>query len=618
MKLDRTVTAVFKLGCAAAALFSCSISRADDANGGDRWVDRLFAGHHTWHVSASAAAGGDGSAGAPFNSLARVQQASGPGDAIVVDPSPVSVPPLDGGIALKPGQRLIGGGPPVLKLADPLAPGGPQVVVAAGLSSLPRITNTSNASNAGDAVELADHTAVENLVIAGAYRGGIYGLDAVDVTLRRNDVSGHNTSGTTGFVVQHFYLESYTPFVANDVAAGIPAGWAAILIDATTVKTHVSITENYIHDGFCGDGIDIRGSGTGDITAEVDGNLVTRLPQCSKVRTMEGIGTQVTGTSTLRVSLDRNTEADNGSAGANADSLFVNPAEAGTLIQTIDHNVYLNGMGGASTNGMELILSNGSAYAWLKISNSFFQTNPGDMLEEFNRGEAGSTTVLILDHVVVQNTTYTGGIPSYANPPGTATTPDNTGECLGIGSVGANDVTILQMVDSQFSGCDNNGIEVTNNHPPADGVANPHTIYMDIQRSKITGSRYYNLWINNVTPLTDLKVRVQDSDLSGSTSGVAIGFDQQEATASTLSPLVDLGGGALGSDGRNCISGGAIYDLEATGYNVAARHNWWGAATGPRTGKVSATPAGFSIDTGSALTQKPLCGSSGGKRPRDE
>ena len=70
--------------------------------------------HHRWYVSATARAGGDGSVAAPFNTLAQVQQASGPGDTIIVVPSPISVPPLDGGIVLKAGQRLIGGGPPVV------------------------------------------------------------------------------------------------------------------------------------------------------------------------------------------------------------------------------------------------------------------------------------------------------------------------------------------------------------------------------------------------------------------------------------------------------------------------------------------------------------------------
>ena len=570
-------------------------ARADDNNA---------YGHNKWYVSATAGAGGNGGVSAPFNTLAQVQQASGPGDTIIILPSPVSAPPLDGGIALKAGQRLIGGGPPVVKFGAPLVTGGPPVVGASGLPSVPRITNTTAAANSGDAVRLADDTDVENLVITGPYRGAIYGQDAVGVSVHGNDISGFDTSGTAGFVVQPFYLESYAPGVANDVAAGIPAGWAAILIDTGNVSTAVSISNNYVHDGVCGDDIDIRGLNTGDISAQVNYNFITKLVQCSKVRTIEGIGTQVTGSSRLRATLFGNTEANTGSPGANMDSLFVNPAEAGTLIETIDHNVYMTGIGGASTNGFEYIVSNGGGTSQVTISNSFFQNNPGDMLEEFNRGESGSTATLILDHVVVEQTTISGGIPGYATPPGSATVPDNTGECLGIGSVGANDTTILQMIDSLFTGCDNNGIEVTNNHPSGDGVGNPHTIVLDINNSTINGSRFYNLWVNDVTPLTNLKVRVQDSDLSVSSNGVAVAFDQQ-STGATTSAVIDLGGGALGSDGRNCIFGGAIYDLEATQYNVGAENNWWGSAKGPLVGKVVETGPGYKIDTFSPLRRAP-------------
>ena len=162
-------------------------------------------GHNKWYVSATAAGGGNGSAAAPFNTLAQVQQASGPGDTIIVVPSPLSVPPLDGGIVLKTGQRLIGGGPPVVKFGAPLVSGGPPVVGSSGLSTLPRITNTTAASNSGDAVRLADDTDVENLVIPGPYRGAIYGQDAAGLTVTGNDISGFDTSGTAGFVVQPFY-----------------------------------------------------------------------------------------------------------------------------------------------------------------------------------------------------------------------------------------------------------------------------------------------------------------------------------------------------------------------------------------------------------------------------
>src|SRR6185312_10660990 len=131
--------------------------------------------HHRWYVSATAPAGGNGSAAQPFNSLALVQGASGPGDTIVVLPSPLSVPPLDGGIALKPGQRLIGDGPTVVRVGAPLVAGGP-----------PLVANTTGAANNGDAVELADDTEVENLVIASAFRGAVYGNDARGVRVRGN------------------------------------------------------------------------------------------------------------------------------------------------------------------------------------------------------------------------------------------------------------------------------------------------------------------------------------------------------------------------------------------------------------------------------------------------
>jgi hypothetical protein len=423
------------------------------------------------------------------------------------------------------------------------------------------------------------------------------------VTVRGNDISGFNTSGTVGFVVQPFDLATFTAGVGIEVATGVRAGWAAILIDAANVSTTLSVENNYLHDGVCGDGIDIRGMNTGDVGVQVNHNFITRLVQCSSVSAIQGISTQVTGSSRLRATLFGNTQADNGSPGANMDRLFVNPAESGTLVETIDHNVDITGIGGASTNGFEYILSNGNANSHVTISNSYFRNNPGDMLEEFNYG-AGSTTILILDNVTVEQTTISGGVPSYATPPGSAAITGNLGECLAISADGANDTTVLLMTDSSFAGCDNNGIQVTGNQATGNGVGNLHTIVVNIDNSTINGSKFYNLWVNDVTPLTNLKVRVQDSDLSVSSSGVSVAFDQQP-TGATTSAVIDLGGGALGSDGRNCIFGGAIYDLEATRYNVAAENNWWGSARGPLPGKVVETAPGYKIDTSSALRRAP-------------
>jgi hypothetical protein len=586
-----------------ALLTGTSAARADRNDGHGKGQGA----HHRWYVSATAPAAGNGSAAAPFNSLALVQAASGPGDTIIVLPSPLSVPPLDGGIALKPGQRLIGDGPAVVRFDAPLVAGGPPLAGSSNLASQPRIANTTGAGNNGDAVELADDTEVENLVISGAFRGAVYGNDARGVRVRGNDIGNFNMSGATGFVVQHSVLATFTPGVGVSLAAGIPAGWAAVLIDAATVSASVSISGNYIHDGACGDGIDIRGMGSSDLSVQIDGNFVTRLVQCSKVRTIEGIGTQVTGTARMRASLSGNTEANTGSPGANMDSLFVNPAEQGTLVETIDHNVYKTGIGGASTNGFEYIVSNGGGTSSVLISNSYFADNPGDMFEQFNYGDSGASATLILDRVTIENTTISGGLPVYADPPGTAVLAGNLGECLAIGTDGAGDTTILRMRDSSFTGCDNNGIQVTDNHATGYGAGDLHTMVVDIHNSRISGSRFYNLWLNNVSPLTDLRINVQDSDLSSSTSGVAVAIDQQP-TGATASALVDLGGGALGSHGKNCIFDGALLDLEATGFNVSAERNWWGGAKGPAPGKVVAS-AGFRIDTSDPLKHAPAaCG----------
>jgi hypothetical protein len=557
----------------------------------------------TWYVSATAPAGGNGSASAPFNSISQLVTVYGPGDTIMIEPAPVGTV-LNGGLPLLPGQRLIGDGPPVVKSGASLIPNGPPVMVSSGASSLPQITNTTTYLN-GDAIELASNTVVENLVIVGPARGGIYGQDALNVTIRGNDISGFNTSGAPGFVVQPFFSSSYIEGGGTYGESGINAGWAAILLDTASGSSSVVVSNNYIHDGACGDGIDIRGMNTGDVTAQVTSNYITRLVQCSSVGTIEGIGTQVTGTSHMRAMLVGNTEANTGSPGANMDSLFVDPAESGSLTETIDQNVYMNGIGGASTNGFEYIVSNGDGTSSVTISNSYFENNPGDMLQELNfAGEAAKAT-LILDNVTVVQTTIDRGNPAYAMPPGTLTGATNTGDCLDIVSNGFNDTTIFQMIDSSFTGCDNNGIEVLSNQATGNGPAgNIHTIAMDIRNSTSSGAQFYNLWVNIVSPLTNLSVKVQDTNLSFSESGVAAAFDLQP-TGATTNYTIDLGGGTLGSMGGNCIFGSPIYNLEATGYNVFAEHNWWGTPSGPPSGSVHESTAGFTIDASKFLQRPP-------------
>jgi hypothetical protein len=699
MACNREVKAAFKLlsFCVAAGLFLGFISRASAA-GPCPFIEEsgVPPGSCTWYVQSGAPGSVDGGVTSPFNNLAQVQAASNPGDTIIIVSVPTSVPPLDGGIALQAGQTLAGGNtagvPGVAPCSNVLqaSPAPPLLVTlpsfpvittlpttvptSSGLASLPVITNTSSTGNTGtgDAVELAANTTVMNLVIGGAsssqkiYRGGIYGLNASgNVTITCNDVSWYNTSGTVGFIVQPFYLEQYTPGLANH-NGGIKAGWAGIMIDSGTVRTNATISNNYVHDGVCGDGIDLRnvvpGTSAAFIQASLKGNYVAFLKQCSGpngIGTLEGIATQteIGTTGTVLAALTDNVENSNGSPGANADSLFVNPAGDGPLTEKISNNLFLNGIGGASTNGLEYIIAAGTNTSIVSIVNSVFQVDPGDMLELFNRGNggenAGTYASLLLQNVVVQGTTISNGLPAYANPPGgvgstkLAGSPDNTGECLGVGSVGGGDVSVVQLMNTSFTSCGNNGIEVTNNYATGDGppTDSPQTIVVDIINSRVSGSHYYNLWINNISPLTNLNVKVQHSDLSRSLAGVGVEFDSFFGYAISNS-IIDLGGGSLNSTGNNCFfPDSSINDLGATTTTtisgvptppahppssqyapvIFAENNWWGGGT-PTFGTGATNQPGFQIYTTQAafyaaieatspLSVVPSCGPGAGSGP---
>ncbi|HEY5617462.1 MAG TPA: hypothetical protein VIK60_05920 [Vicinamibacterales bacterium] len=132
----------------------------------------------TWHVKADAPAGGDGSQNRPFATLQEVETRSRPGDTIRIVPSDK---PLDGGIQLKDGQRLIGLGNAVTKAA----PGGAR----------PTITNTTNARYEGDAIRLANNNLVQNVHIDGASRSGIFGVNAVRTQVRGNLITNNMIQG---------------------------------------------------------------------------------------------------------------------------------------------------------------------------------------------------------------------------------------------------------------------------------------------------------------------------------------------------------------------------------------------------------------------------------------
>lgn len=535
----------------------------------------------TWYVGASAPPGGDGSARAPFNSLAAVQLASGPGDTIIVLPSAPTVPPLDGGIALKPSQRLIGSGPSVAGPAPP--------------ANAPRITNTTPAHNSGDAVELAAGDTVSNLEIAGAYRGGIYGSNVTGVQVDGNNVSGANTSCTEGFFIAQFTFPTDAPGVGAPLPGGIKNGWAGIMIDASTATGTETIQRNYVHDAACSDGIDLRLNGTANLAANISHNSITRIGYSGlyKYQSVMSIGVQTNGASVLDANEDYNTETNIGGQNVDAEGVFGYPSDSSHMTVAVNHNTAAHVGSGLtpyarSANGMEFVILSGDPTASMSIANSSFSDTSGDILEELNLG-VGSQMKLSLDNVTATDSTGLGD---------TGALPFNNGDCLLELDAGSGTTTTLAAAGSNLTNCANNGLTVYSNVVNGSGPAK--YLSFGVNSSTITGNRSHNLRVENLTGLTSLAGTVQDTNLGGS-SGTNAAFDQPSGT--TTNAALDLGGGSLGSSGGNCIAGGAVADAETTGYNVFAEHNWWGAPTGPAPGSVVAVNG--TIQTTPFLTRKP-------------
>jgi hypothetical protein len=528
----------------------------------------------TLFVNAGAASDGDGSERAPFNSLEAVERASAPGDEIAVLPSPLSVPPLDGGIALKPGQKLIGHGPPVNGTTP--------------LEQTPRITNSIATRNSGDAVVLANNVEVSNLVILDSYRGGIYGQNVGEIRVHDNNLSRTNTSCTPGFYV---YFPGNKPLLSN--------GWAAIMVDEDRGAASLSILNNDIHDGICNDGIDVRATGQAHVAARVSSNKLLRLAQGPKLHSVLGIGMQTSDAAVLTVESAYNSETYIGSPNADCEGIFTNQT-GGSLTWNIDHNTFAHGIGGISCNGAEFytVSGTGPATTNLYIGHSTFEDDPGDMIEEDNGGDAGSAMNLTLEDVTVSHTTFAKVLPPERKFI-TAQDMDNLGRCMDQYSWGHQTVNNFRMINSRFYDCAGDGIgsNVTGGvykmrwAPGKDGgmdlgdaVGDSQSI--DIENSRIEKTQQYALHFSSHAAMNEVSIRVRNS-LFGDAKGPAIVAIDQDA--STQHADLDLGGKEPGSAGGNCFVGAANLVAEISGYDVFSRSNWWGRAQGPSADEISVT-----------------------------
>lgn len=557
-------------------------------------------------MSATAGAGGNGSRQSPFRSLARVQRASRAGDRIVILRSPRKAAPLDGGIRLKPRQRLVGAGSGVAGRTK-------------RLKRLPALTNRSGENLAGDAIRLARNATVRNVVVRGAHRGGIYGIDTVGVRVVGNDLSGGNTSCTDGFLVQPFNVPTGIPGVMIPASPAVAPqnGWAAIMVDGRRAAGRVDIERNHVHDSSCADGIDVRGMGTSRLRATLRRNTVTHIGQGEAgsgrgaIGSVLAIGMQALDSAVLRVSQDRNTQTHIGSPDADCEGQFANTAGSGRIYETVNHNKFAHAIGGTSCNGFETIVSTGDGTIVANLRNSTFTDSVGDMFEEGNLG-SGSTMRFVADNVVADGTSVRGGNPPGSSDGGSNPIPFNIGDCMVGGHNGAGNSTTLVVRRSVFRNC-NNGISFSSNVGDGNGSGPAKALVADIRDSVIESNAKYGLHVANDTPMDRLHIRISGTRISGNGEPGA-SFETQASGIDGIPDVkLDVGGGALGSQGGNCLYGNGSADVEATNLPVVAKRDWWGHAGAPKPAQRSTNGLGV-VKSDGGLAKRPGCGRPAGPR----
>ncbi|WP_405165100.1 hypothetical protein OG203_08335 [Nocardia sp. NBC_01499] len=483
----------------------------------------------TWFVSATAAAGGNGTEATPFNSLLAVQQASGDSDTIIVLAAPLGTPPLDGGIALKPGQHLVGR----------QAPG-----------SVAAVANTTDA-NDGDAVRLAPDTEVSDLTVTSAKRGGIYGHNVGTTVLTGNSIAATNRACHDGFVVQPFPPMLGVPFgmslpVAPNVVA-LNNGWAGIMIDSDGGASTLTIERNTVHDTACGDGIDVRTTGTAQVTATITDNLTENINEGVAKLSVLAVGMQSTGTSSLTASVRGNTQRniaipanDPLNAVADSEGIFVNAADRARMRITIDRNSYRHGGGHLSANGIEFVTSNGTPDSEVTLTNSEFIDVPGDIVQNLNLSAEGARHVMTIDGLTASGSNFPAAV---LNP----YVPGNLGSCLFSASFGRDNTTALTLRDAHLSQCSADGIGVYAYSPsgPAPATA---TMSFDIADTTVSNAAVADLHVRTVGDLAELTGKVENSRFGGD-----IVLGQSDSTLGAGS-VIDFGGGRLGSTGNNCFA----------------------------------------------------------------
>jgi hypothetical protein len=480
-----------------------------------------------------------------------VEATSAPGDFINILRSPADAPPLEGGIALKDGQHLIGSGPPVTGVSEdePRA----------------KITNSDPNRYGGDAIVLADYNVVTNLHISNAHRAGIAVAGVKNPWIDGNLITGHNQGGFEGAVLPGFTL-------GETVVPEFPVGYGAIQVTANGRLDLgvVYISQNVSRDAASNGVLVSLGE---DARAElvlrrnVFEDLTLGAGTLRPFRVVEAVLIESEGNAHITTWVSDTSIDRIGSDTSNSDGIGF--ALDGSSVQhaTIQGLTYRNttGVGGISATGTELYIAQPSVGTQfdLHVKDADYRQMVSDGLQFSVLGSEAWVSVRIADSVITE-------------AKGSGQIGGNAGNCLDVANFGADNTIALEVKRSDLIGCSAMGVLVQNFGTLTD-------LWIDVAHSTLSWNALANFWTQVVGPVGNLAIRMEQNDVENDVAGNpdGEGIVLLDPGSNVMASAIDLGGGSLGSFGLNRIVGNAT-DARVENLVVVAEENWWGNPTGPQ------------------------------------
>jgi hypothetical protein len=543
----------------------------------------------TWYVKADPPHPGDGSKNRPFATLQEAETHSGAGDTIFILQSQGI---LDGGIQLKDGQQLIGAGP--------------NVTLADLHSARATITNSSGARYDGDAIRLAKNNLVANVHIDHAFRSSILGINAAGAQLRgnlmTNDMAAHSIFDIEGPAPSRCAVTNNVPTCVGQwpngyiIFAPQTNHFGAITLVSCGSATRSPLANVDVRpEGYCkfldpalsGAAASIADTGT----VVVDGNVI-RDSNSDGIMLIDDLGVVAHFEITNNVVRDLSQPLPDPAAVGITDHVV---RSRGFTLISIDQSVStvalsdyvgsnLSPFGNFAADGIVVLTSGAgptaaspgpvinAAISDIAISNPFLtgDTSNGDSIEIQHRGTTNGVLNIDMTRLDLRDPASANiKILEAANP--------------------TNGVYNLTVSDSVFT-----------NHNPAGGLDGQIRL-----SGASNGTKAFNLTVKNTkfsgfggaigilnaNNIDALNVRVENSSLSDFTapSGakpIAAVTVTHPADKTIGAAVIDLGGGPLGSRGRNRFGGNAGLAVNVTNANAATRPirvdaagNYWGGGS---------------------------------------